>query len=328
MAQEMLEIEKFTYLVVGGKHSGKSSLIKRFVEDTFTPTSNTMSTHDNNDEATSKQIRLENNAKAEISIWETPTKARQFDAVFITFDLSNVESFKKLDEHLKELSKLCPHCNPEIIIVGTKSDQTTGNKEASNALSLKARARRYKYYATSALNGENASAVFTEAAERLTVVRASQIAKEEAAERQYIPPQNPGEAKSVIAAIYQAIKDDLDRVDSTIKMGFWGSRKLIDEDGQVQQVHTSARNIYRLCEKALDEKNPLTCADACLKINKIVSETELMKKKTIWTKLMKFIRTLLQAIGIGPDKVKRAQLDTFYRGIYQDLRADPTSSMS
>ncbi len=164
-------IYKFKFIIIGDHEVGKTSLIRRYVENTFSEDYRTtiglnILTHAF--EFFGNEIRL--------TLWDVGAQKyfKRYrktyyvgaQAAFIVFDLSRRETYDNLKNWLKELDDFIPNKDIPIVLIGNKSDLVDqrvvkyqeGAKMANEL--AKTGISRISYIETSALNGENVNDAF------------------------------------------------------------------------------------------------------------------------------------------------------------------------
>ena len=116
----------YKILVIGETQVGKSSIILRYVDNSFTDNFHSTIGVD----FKSKQISIENN-QIKLQIWDTAgqekfrsiTKAYYHGAkgILIVFDITKMESFKQMPYWIDSVRQICSD-TVEIVLVGNKSD--------------------------------------------------------------------------------------------------------------------------------------------------------------------------------------------------------------
>ena len=151
-------------VMVGDSNVGKSSLIHRFVEDTFIPgQQNTIGV-----DFFSKKMQIGGKTH-NIQIWDTAGQERfksmvksyfrSASATVLVFDLSKRQSFDNLHEWLDEI-KIGLDSNAPVIMVGNKSD--LGDQRAVSEKTAKGFAGELgmDYFEASAKNAEGVEKLF------------------------------------------------------------------------------------------------------------------------------------------------------------------------
>ena len=162
----------FDYLVkvttVGEASVGKSCLVNRFTTGRFTELYDITIGVDFATKTISTDYKG-NKKKVKIQIWDTAGQEsfrsitrsyyRNSAVVLLVFDVSNRDSFAKINRWLNEVRNMNTHCNPKVYLVGNKSD--IPNREV-----LKVVAEEYAtengllYHETSAKTGEGVKELF------------------------------------------------------------------------------------------------------------------------------------------------------------------------
>ena len=125
---ENFEYEIFPFIVIGAEMVGKSSLVNRFIDDTFSENiSRTLAI-----DYKSKKISSNNNTTRIIRMWDTAGQEkynsitqgyyRQGDCVLLCFSITNRKSFEQLEYYLSMI-KIYAKLNVLIILVGTHQDK-------------------------------------------------------------------------------------------------------------------------------------------------------------------------------------------------------------
>ncbi len=170
IANENLEnIDQFDYIVkiilVGESTVGKTNLCKRYAKNEFDP--NSLSTV--SFELIEKIVSI-GNERVKACIWDTIGQERfssisnQYyratnGALFI-FDLSNRESFEKINKWIENYNNYAEKCTIVKFLVGNKSD-LKNIKVTKEEILLKSKAYEFDgYFETSALNGTNVNEMF------------------------------------------------------------------------------------------------------------------------------------------------------------------------
>jgi len=132
-----MDNEKFDYLfkiiLIGNSGVGKTSIMRRYVDNTYNPTMAATIGVD----FKIKTLEIDNFC-IKLQIWDTAGQERfkaivgQYyrgaDGIFIAFDLTNRETFLKLDEWVREINmKEIPE-STKIFLLGNKSDDAENIK--------------------------------------------------------------------------------------------------------------------------------------------------------------------------------------------------------
>ena len=158
----------FKFVIVGNHEVGKTSLIRQFVERKFS--------HDYR--ATiglnifAHQFDFQGN-ELNLQLWDIGAQQyfKRFrriyyngaEAAFIVFDITNRESFEKVQGWCKELNELIDETDIPIILVGNKDDlaeQRVISTEEGKALAKSLSPTGIEYIETSALTGNNVQNAF------------------------------------------------------------------------------------------------------------------------------------------------------------------------
>lgn len=103
-------------IIVGNSFSGKTSLLKRFTENSFDEKYNSTS---------NAGFKIRNLGRFKLLIWDIPHKlnrgyCRNSRGAIIVFDLSDRKSFEDISYWISEVKKYSKEAS--ILLVGTKSD--------------------------------------------------------------------------------------------------------------------------------------------------------------------------------------------------------------
>lgn len=176
------------FLLIGGSGVGKSCLLTRFVDDTFSPSFVSTVGID----FKIRSIVLASGGRVKLQIWDTAgqerfrtiTKAfyRGAMCVFLVFDVTDKQSFDSLPLWLDEVTHNGVDDTVPRILIGNKCDlvgkRIVGEAEAK----VFASQHGYLYAETSASTGKNVQDVFMNMAERVWAKQheTAQAATEEA----------------------------------------------------------------------------------------------------------------------------------------------------
>jgi len=160
---------QFKILFVGDSGCGKTSLLLRYVDDTFTDTFISTIGVD----FKSKTINVDG-AKVEMQIWDTAGQERfrtitssyyrEAEGVILVFDLTNLESFNNVKRWLTDVEKYSAD-SAHKILVGNKSDlEATRKVKREDAEEFAGRCN-LEYFETSAKKGVNVTTVFEKLAQ-------------------------------------------------------------------------------------------------------------------------------------------------------------------
>jgi small GTP-binding protein len=160
----MAEVRKLKVVLVGAAHCGKTSLINRYVMNTFTPATMPTTGH-----AFFERRLRSFGVEADLNIWDTagqetfhalaPMLYRDAQGALVVFDLTDSRATDSVRQWVSEVrqarGELC-----SFVIVGNKADLK--DQRASNA----GEARKYaehgtiEYFETSAKTGVNVDTAF------------------------------------------------------------------------------------------------------------------------------------------------------------------------
>jgi len=119
----------FKLLFIGDNGVGKSSLILRFSEDTFSE--DLIDNFPNNESKIKMVNRTINGSQVKLQIWESPMQQR-FNritsapyrgvlGIFIVYDMTNPDSFLNIREHDQEIYRFANE-NAQKFLIGNKCD--------------------------------------------------------------------------------------------------------------------------------------------------------------------------------------------------------------
>ena len=170
--------EKTSYLlkmiVLGDSGVGKSTLLNRYVNDTFTPDLKSTIGAD----MLSKEIIL-NDKKIKLQIWDTAGQERYeslgqsfyrgSDVCVLVYDITSIDSFKRIEHWKNNFIKYTNDNNGNnndfpFLILGNKSDLNDQRKVEYNIAKSYADNNNIKLYETSAKNGNNINSAINEIA--------------------------------------------------------------------------------------------------------------------------------------------------------------------
>ncbi|CAG0918564.1 unnamed protein product [Notodromas monacha] len=171
-------------LMAGDSGVGKSSLVYRFIDNTFTPTFVSTVGVDFKIKNVSVKQR-----KVRLQIWDTagqeryqsitPAYYRSANGVVIVFDLTNVDSFSHVTRWMQLIQKHCDD-DVEVFLVGNKCDQENRKVRRVDAENW-ARKNRIHYLEVSAKTGENVCDTFLWLSECALSAQAKRLENERAA---------------------------------------------------------------------------------------------------------------------------------------------------
>ncbi|KAJ3450045.1 ras and ef-hand domain-containing protein [Anaeramoeba flamelloides] len=157
-------MNKFKICFIGDEGVGKTSIITRFIYESFDPeTQSTVGV-----DFLSKTIHIENQS-IRLQLWDTagqerfrcllPSYIRNSSLAVLVFDVTNQKSFENLDFWLQTVKEIR---GEDVIIfyVGNKTDLTDQRKISIEDLEQKAQEKGFIYFETSAKSGFNIKQMF------------------------------------------------------------------------------------------------------------------------------------------------------------------------
>lgn len=158
-------------VVIGDSDVGKTSLVNRFVQGTFTPhNSNTVGV-----DFLGKKLKVFNKNYT-VQIWDTAGQERfksvvrsyfkSASAVLLAFDLTNRISFEHVNSWLLDVQEEMEITAP-VVLVGNKSDLVEQRQVSQKVAVAFAKKRNLEYYETSAENADGVDEVFTLTVEKV-----------------------------------------------------------------------------------------------------------------------------------------------------------------
>lgn len=159
----------FKLLVIGDSGVGKSSLVLRFADDSFTDSY--ISTIGVDFKIRTIEI---GGKKCKLQIWDTAgqerfktiTQAyyRGCHGIFVVYDVTNHDSFTNVRQWVDEVTRYVGEASPRLVLVGAKSDLAS-KRTVSTELGLElAAALRMDFVETSAKTRCNVEEMFTKLA--------------------------------------------------------------------------------------------------------------------------------------------------------------------
>jgi len=159
-------------LIIGEGGVGKTSILQRFIENTFEKGLTSTIGID----FRSKRIEIDKE-EVELQIWDTAGQERFFaitksyyrgsDGIFLTFDISSESSFKNIEKWIGAVQAKIDE-NVPIFLLGNKKDLIDRGdiSKLSTTHKIKELSERLRlpWYITSAQSGENIEEIFTDMA--------------------------------------------------------------------------------------------------------------------------------------------------------------------
>lgn len=161
----------FKIVIIGDATVGKSSIIKRFIDNTFTKSCESTIGVD-----CKIKIIDNNNKKIKIKIYDTAGQERFYsitssyykgvDAIIIAFDLTNRKSFENVKKwyHDSSLINSCPK-----FLIGTKSDLSFMRKINLSDIENISDEMNINYIETSAKTGDSIEDIFISICNKLVI---------------------------------------------------------------------------------------------------------------------------------------------------------------
>jgi small GTP-binding protein len=157
---------KVKIVLLGEAAVGKTSLVYRFVKDTFRESyKSTLGVN-----LLKKELDIEGYGETSAQIWdlggqESFKNLRQLylegaNGALLIYDVTNTKSFEKLDEWMESFTSL--HSDEPILLIGNKIDLENRIKISEKEAKNYAKENGVKLLLTSAKNGENVETAFEE----------------------------------------------------------------------------------------------------------------------------------------------------------------------
>ncbi|KAL8588515.1 hypothetical protein ACOMHN_043864 [Nucella lapillus] len=151
--------------VIGDKQVGKTSLIRRYVHDTFSPHYTYTLGGD-----LQKMDVIVNNVTVQVTLVDAAgsqyvrtlikTLYRKVHALLVVFDLTRVTTFDSVPEWLEQI-RLVNGSNPVIFLVGNKQDMTLYRSVPKEEAKIFSQLQGLEYYETSARTGRCVTQTFS-----------------------------------------------------------------------------------------------------------------------------------------------------------------------
>ena len=171
MSNEVTSLFSYKFIIIGASGVGKTALLKRLVEDSFS--SDSQSTIGVEFDSTVIEV---DNQQIKLQIWDTAGQERFHSiakayfrnavGVILVFDLSERKTFDQVNMWLNEVHSLCDP-NAICILVGNKSDLVDSRIISVSEAETYAQRRNLTYLETSALSGENVRNAFVSVATQI-----------------------------------------------------------------------------------------------------------------------------------------------------------------
>ncbi|CAF1217533.1 unnamed protein product [Rotaria sordida] len=161
----------FKILIIGDSGVGKTTILQRFAQDYF-------STEYVATIGVDFQIRtLDIDSKrCKLQVWDTAGQDRfkcvvssfyrNANGVIICFDLTDLESFRNVNNWFEEVKRYCPEQTP-IFLIGTKSDLKTRRMVSDDMIKNYTEKNRLSYLETSSKTNENVEKCFVDFTQNL-----------------------------------------------------------------------------------------------------------------------------------------------------------------
>lgn len=176
-------VGEFKIIFVGNVNVGKTSLIQRFVYNKFVKSDDSSV----GQEECSKFLRLDQNSIVKLNLFDPlgaeryGTIPKQFykDAfgVVVVYDITDRESFEKLDQWIKTTKDIAPN-DVVFTIVGNKLDMASIRKVSSTDGSSFSQTNNASFFEVSAQTGNNVDLLFEDLANKI-ISKQSEIKEED-----------------------------------------------------------------------------------------------------------------------------------------------------
>ena len=164
------QIFNLKIIVLGDISVGKTSVINRFISNTFSDTYKTSISC----EFQKKELDIDGETGANLQIWDTAGEERfmavtkqyynDSHGVMVIYDLTNKDTFEKMNKWIKNVKDNAPK-DIVIMVVGNKSDLISEKIDLGNELTPFK--NEYLYREVSAKNGNNVSLAFEELTQKI-----------------------------------------------------------------------------------------------------------------------------------------------------------------
>lgn len=172
----------FKFVLIGAMNCGKSSIAQKYIKNTF---SNYLGTTIG--AAFMTKTYQKSYGVAKIELWDTagqerfeslmPLYYRNSDVVFVVYDITSTESFKRAQQWVKTLKKTSNEKgkHAHIILVGNKCDMYNKREIDEDVARQYATNNELVLYETSAKTGHNIATMFDDACEQAYVYHTKYI---------------------------------------------------------------------------------------------------------------------------------------------------------
>ena len=170
---DYFECEIFPFIVIGAEMVGKSSLVNRFVDDSF----NENITRTLAIDFKAKRIVNTNNSMKIVRIWDTAGQERynsitqgyyrQGDCILLCFSIINRLSFEKLDYFISMIKKFAK-TDALIMLIGTHQDKENIRTISQQEIKEYASFYNYEYFEISSKTGVGVNELFNRCIEILS----------------------------------------------------------------------------------------------------------------------------------------------------------------
>eukprot|EP01123_Difflugia_compressa_P015184 TRINITY_DN8407_c0_g1_i1.p1 TRINITY_DN8407_c0_g1~~TRINITY_DN8407_c0_g1_i1.p1 ORF type:complete len:228 (-),score=29.22 TRINITY_DN8407_c0_g1_i1:186-869(-) len=154
----------YKIIIIGESGVGKTNLLGRWVDDSVTDTSATI-----NVEFASKSFKVDGKI-VKVQLWDTAgqeqyrsvtrTYYRKAHGALLVYDITNLESFSRLESWLQDVRDAPGNENTQILLIGNKMD-LEDSREVSTEKGVEfSRTHNLNFMETSALTGDNVDKAF------------------------------------------------------------------------------------------------------------------------------------------------------------------------
>jgi len=154
----------FKIVIIGNSGVGKTGLLGRWMKNKFEGTSATISV-----EFSTKTFMVDGKV-VKVQMWDTAGQEqfraltqsfyRNANGAILVYDVTNVESFRKLESWLKPVQEAAGNDDVQIMLVGNKIDQDMKRKVSTQQGLSWAKENGLSFLETSALTGDNVHRAF------------------------------------------------------------------------------------------------------------------------------------------------------------------------